>query len=111
MIPKRSFVVSFKASYDLLNDHYITFGFEQDESDVYNAFIVRYNGEISFDSLQDFYEGNYSEIYTYRVATDRGGPYSLTLDDPSLPAAVFSVEETAFYIQDEWQVSDVLSIQ
>ena len=104
-------LVSFKASYDLLNDHYITFGFEQDESDVYNAFIVRYNGEISFDSLQDFYDGNYSEIYTYRVATDRGGPYSLTLDDPTLPAAVFSVEETAFYIQDEWQVSDVLSIQ
>ena len=102
-------LTSIKASYDL-DDHYLTFGYETDESSVYNSFINRYNGEINFRSLDDFYANTHSRVETFAVATDYGGPFSLVRDDPTLPAARFDVEEKIMFIQDEWQVSDVLSL-
>ena len=90
-------LTSIKASYDL-DDHYLTFGYETDESSVYNSFINRYNGEINFRSLDDFYANTHSRVETFAVATDYGGPFSLVRDDPTLPAARFDVEEKIMFI-------------
>ena len=100
---------SIKGSYDL-DEHYLTFGYETDNSSVYNSFINRYNGEINFGSLEKFYANDHKRVETFAVATDAGGPFSLVRDDPKLPAARFDVEETIMFIQDEWQVNDTLSL-
>ena len=102
-------LMSIKGNLDL-DDHYITFGYETDSSSIYNSFINRYTGELNFSSLDDFYAGNYNRVEVFAVSIDSGGPYSLVRDDPALPAARFDIDETIMYIQDEWQVSDTLSL-
>ena len=102
-------LMSIKVNY-ALDSHYLTFGYETDSSSIYNSFINRYTGEVNFGSIEDYYAGNFNRVEVFRVATDHGGPYSLTRDDPALPAARFDIDETVFYIQDEFQVSDIFTL-
>ncbi len=94
--------LSFKLDYDL-GDHLITAGYEQEESSIYNLFIARYNGEVHFDSIDDFESGAWSYL---RFHTPISGNANV-----SDAAAAFDVEKTTFYIQDRWNVNDNLTLQ
>ena len=53
--------LTFKADYDN-DDHVYTFGYEEDNSDVVNLFIARYNGEVRFRSFEDYKNGIWSRL-------------------------------------------------
>ena len=92
---------TFKADYDL-GDHLLTFGYETEESDIYNLFIARYNGEIQFKSIDDFRNGLWSYL---RFAVPAAG-----VDAVDTAAADFQVEKSTFYLQDKWYVNDDLTV-
>ena len=93
---------AFKANYSM-GEHVFTAGFEYEEGTVINQFLARYNGEIRFDSIDDFETGDWSYL-RFQVPT-------AGLNDLDSISANFDVEQLSFYIQDAWTVSDKLSIQ
>ena len=100
-IEANSEYLTLKADYDL-GDHLITVGYETEESDIYNLFIARYNGEIYFDSIEDFRTGTWSYL---RFQTPITGPL-----DVDTAAADFKIEKNTFYLQDKWYVNDDLTV-
>ena len=94
-------VLIFKATYDN-DDNVITFGIERAETDVYNLFIARYNGEIQFNSIEDFEAGAWSYL---RFHTPIAGN-----DQVGTAAADFQIEKDTMYIQNKWYASDDLTI-
>jgi len=92
---------TFKATYDA-DDSEFTFGYEREESDIYNLFIARYNGEIHFDSVADFENGLWSYL---RFHTPIAGN-----DQVDTAAAAFSVEKDTLYAQNKWYASDDLTV-
>ena len=91
----------FKAEYDNDNN-VITFGIERAETSVYNLFIARYNGEIKFDSIDDFAAGTWSYL---RFHTPIAGN-----DQVGTAAADFGIEKDTVYIQNKWYADDDLTI-
>jgi len=93
--------VTFKLEYDA-DDHLYTMGIEQEESSVYNLFIARYNGEIQFDSIDNFQAGvwDYLRFHTPLAGNDQVGT----------AAANFEVDKTTMYVQDKWYASDDLTV-
>ena len=100
-IEANSEYLTFKADYDL-GDHLLTFGYETEESDIYNLFIARYNGEIQFKSIDDFRNGLWSYL---RFAVPAAG-----VEAVDTAAADFQVEKNTFYLQDKWYVNDDLTV-
>ena len=94
-------VLIFKATYDN-DDNVITFGIERAETDVYNLFIARYNGEIQFNSIEDFEAGAWSYL---RFHTPIAGN-----DQVGTAAADFQIEKDTMYIQNKWYASEDLTI-
>ena len=94
-------VLIFKATYDN-DDNVITFGIERAETDVYNLFIARYNGEIQFNSIEDFEAGAWSYL---RFHTPIAGN-----DQVGTAAADFQIEKDTMYIQNKWYASDDLTV-
>ena len=94
-------VLIFKATYDN-DDNVITFGIERAETDVYNLFIARYNGEIQFNSIEDFEAGAWSYL---RFHTPIAGN-----DQVGTAAADFQIEKDTMYIQNKWYASDDLTM-
>jgi len=94
-------ILVFKADYDN-DDNVLTFGVERTETDVYNLFIARYNGEIQFNSIEDFAAGAWSYL---RFHTPIAGN-----DQVGTAAADFKVEKDTMYIQNKWYASDDLTI-
>jgi len=93
---------SLKANY-IMDDHVLTAGFEYEEGNVQNQFLARYNGEVRFDSIDDFETGQWSYL-RFQVPTSG-------LNDLDSITANFDVEKFSYYIQDAWTVSDKLSVQ
>ena len=91
---------TFKLDYDL-GDHIITAGIETEDADIYNLFIARYNGEIHFNSIDDFANGAWSYL---RFHTPISGNANV-----SDAAAAFEVEKKTMYLQDKWYVNDDLT--
>jgi outer membrane receptor for ferrienterochelin and colicin len=92
---------TFKADYDL-GEHLLTAGYETEDSDIYNLFIARYNGEVTFNSIEDFAAGRWSYL---RFNTPITG-----VEDVDLAAADFKIEKETFYLQDKWYVNDDLTV-
>ena len=101
LINVESEFLTFKADYDN-DDHVYTFGYESDNSDVVNLFIARYNGEVRFDSFEDYKVGNWSRVRIHE-------PYA-GHDAVGTMAADFEVEKTSLYIQDKWFVNNDLTV-
>ena len=59
LINVESEFLTLKADYDN-DDHVYTVGYESDDSDVVNLFIARYNGEVRFNSFDDYKNGIWS---------------------------------------------------
>ena len=94
--------LTFKADYDN-DDHVYTFGYEEDNSDVVNLFIARYNGEVRFRSFEDYRNGIWSRLRIHE-------PYAGHTATRSM-AADFEVNKKTFYIQDKWYVNSDLTVQ
>jgi hypothetical protein len=101
LINVESEFLTLKADYDN-DDHLYTIGYESDNSDVVNLFIARYNGEVRFDSFEDYKNGIWSRLRIHE-------PYA-GHDAVGTMAADFEVEKTSLYIQDKWFVNNDLTV-
>lgn len=84
----------------VVGDHTLTFGYEQESRDFFNLFIPDATGTITFADVADLQSGAASSL-------GMSGSFSL---DPEDAAAEFGREIDSFYIQDEWQVNDAVTI-
>lgn len=94
------FTLKAKANYKA-GDHFFTFGAEYEDFSVFNLFIQEAEGEWNFDSIAEFASGDFSD---FRYENAAGS------NDINDGAASFGYNQTTFYGQDEWQVSDALSV-
>ena len=101
LINVESEFLTLKADYDN-DDHVYTIGYERDDSDVVNLFIARYNGEVRFNSFDDYKNGIWSRLRIHE-------PYA-GHDAVGSMAADFEVEKTSMYIQDKWFVNNDLTV-
>jgi len=88
-----------KGMYDF-NRHGLTFGYEREVLDVFNLFVQHTETEIRFDGIDNFRNGFASAIY-YNNA-----PSNI----PEDAAAVWGYDIDTVYIQDEFDLTDRLSI-
>ncbi|MDP4535556.1 TonB-dependent receptor [Alkalimonas collagenimarina] len=79
----------------LMDEHQIQFGVEYQEIDVFNVFVQNSLGNFFFDSIADFENRFASQIEYQNAFTNNSND----------GAAEFSYGNTAFYIQDTWDVS------
>ena len=94
-------VDQFKLSADyVLGDHTLTFGFERETRDIFNLFIPDATGTIVFADVAALQAGLASEFAM-------NGSYT---QDPSDAAASFKRNIDSFYLQDEWQASDSVTV-
>ncbi|MDX2413086.1 MAG: TonB-dependent receptor, partial [Woeseiaceae bacterium] len=84
----------------VLGDHTLTFGFERETRDIFNLFIPNATGTIVFADIAALQAGLASEF-------NMNGSFT---QDPSDAAASFERDIDSFYLQDEWQASDSVSI-
>lgn len=89
----------FKLDY-VWNDHLFTVGYEFFNQDVFNLFIQNSEGSYEFDSITDL-QNRVASSFSYQNAVTNNE------DDG---AAQFSYTKHTFYIQDEWTVSDELTL-
>ena len=84
----------------VLGDHTLTVGFEQETRDIFNLFIFDATGTIVFDDIAALQAGTASSI-------EMNGSFT---QDPRDAAATFERDINSYYLQDEWQVSDSLTL-
>ncbi len=94
------FTLKAKANYQA-GDHFFTFGAEYEDFSVFNLFIQEAEGEWLFNSINDFRNGDFAD-FRYENAAGTNN-----IDDG---AAEFGFSLTTFYVQDEWQATDALSL-
>jgi outer membrane receptor for ferrienterochelin and colicin len=83
------------------NEHLFTFGYEREDFSVFNLFIQEVQGEWVFNSINDFRLGNFSD---FRYENAAGS------NDQNDGAADFGYSIDTLYFQDEWEVSDKLTV-
>ena len=84
----------------VLGDHTLTFGVEQETRDIFNLFIPDATGTITFDSIADLQAGTAGAI-------EMNGSFTQIAADA---AAAFKRDINSFYLQDEWQVNDSVTV-
>lgn len=93
-------MLKFKGDYYLTDDHLITFGWEHEKLDIYNEFVFGSLGMTTFGSVADF-----EAIVGFHVFQD-----SITGNSKdALDEFVYTTD--TFYIQDEWSVTDDLTLR
>lgn len=90
----------FRGNYYFDNGHTMTFGYEQSDLDVFNVFVQHLETEMRFGSIDAFRTGNPFAIY-YNNAPS-GNPLDA--------AAIWGYSEHSAYIQDQFYLTDDLSI-
>jgi len=90
---------AFKGFY-ALNDHNLSFGIEREVLDVFNLFVQHTETEIRFDGIDNFRNGFADAIYYNNAPTQ----------DPNDAAAVWGYELNTIYGQDEFDLTDRLTI-
>ncbi|MGI2259171.1 TonB-dependent receptor [Shewanella sp. GXUN23E] len=81
-----------------LDAHTITAGYEYEKLNVFNLFMQHTQGEFRFNSIEDFENGLASRVY-YNNAAGTNNPNDV--------AANFSFAQHTFYVQDEYEFTDV----
>ncbi|GGX73583.1 Oar protein [Litorimonas cladophorae] len=95
-------LTSYKAKADYAaGQHNLTIGAELEDFEVFNLFIQEAEGEWVFDSIEDFRNGDFSD---FRYENAAG---SNNIDDG---AAKFGYQIWTAYVQDEWFVTDQLTL-
>jgi len=90
----------------VLGDHTLTFGYERETRDIFNLFIPNATGTIFFTG---------ATVADATAALQSGIADSIEMlgsftQNPNDAAASFEREINSFYIQDEWQVNDELTL-
>lgn len=90
----------------VVGDHTLTFGFEQESRDIFNLFIPDATGTITFTG---------ATVADATAALAAGTADSVVMlgsftQDPNDAAASFERDINSFYLQDEWQVNDELTL-
>ena len=91
--------VSIKGDYFLTDEHKLTFGWDNEVLDIYNLFVFGSLGFTDFASVSDF-ENNLG-FHVFQNSLD-GNPLSA--------ADEFEFTQNTFYIQDEWNATDELTV-
>ncbi|MEL7287113.1 MAG: TonB-dependent receptor, partial [Pseudomonadota bacterium] len=81
-----------------LDQHTITGGYEYEKLDVFNQFVQQTQGEWRFNSVDDFEAGQAARIYYNNAAGT---------NNPTDAAASFSYAQHTFYVQDEYNFTDL----
>ncbi len=84
-----------------LGDHTIKGGVDIQENNIFNTFLADALGNYSFNSLEDFINGNVRS-FRYNIGNIPGQPF---------PTADWSWTNTGIFIQDNWLVNDKLTVQ
>ena len=108
----------FQINIDAGNDHFLKFGAEINDLEVFNLFAINATGTLYFENLADFEQGLLSggtELFpnSEEIATGEaiGGDINAAPGgDINNAAALFSRRIYSIYAQDEWQATDQLSI-
>ncbi|MBT8068066.1 MAG: TonB-dependent receptor [Gammaproteobacteria bacterium] len=84
----------------VVGDHTLTFGVEQETRDIFNLFIPNATGTITFDDVDALRAGTAAEF-------NINGSFTGVAADA---AATFERDINSFYLQDEWQVNDAVTL-
>ena len=84
-----------------MGNHTLTFGADYREQDIYNQFVFASLGEYVFASIDDYRNGIH-DFYQLRLGSDPNDP---------VPAADWSWKNMGLFIQDNWAVTDRLTLQ
>ena len=84
----------------VINDHTLTFGFEQDTRDIFNLFIQDGTGTIVFVDQAALEAGTADSI-------NMNGSFTQDAKDAG---ATFARDINSYYLQDEWLVNDALTV-
>ena len=90
----------------IIGDHTLTFGIEQETRDIFNLFIPNATGTITFVG-DDFDEALAALQAGTADSIDMLGSFT---QDPTDASASFERDITSFYIQDEWQLNQDLTL-
>lgn len=82
--------------------HSVKFGFDYNSDKIYNLFGRTQYGAYIFNGIANFQSGNYYQYDLYRPAP------GYTIDDV---AARWTLNQWGLFIQDDWKVTDRLSVQ
>lgn len=108
----------FQINIDPANGHYVKIGAEISDLEVFNLFAINATGSLYFENFADFEQGLLSgggEFFPNADEIANGEAYAADINaaidgDINNAAARFSRQIYSFYIQDEYQASDQLSI-
>ncbi|MEJ8566837.1 TonB-dependent receptor [Elongatibacter sediminis] len=93
-------ITQWKASADwVIDDHTLTFGFEQETRDIFNLFIPDATGTIVFEDIDALRAGTAKEF-------SFNGSFT---QNPNDAAAAFERDIYSVYLQDEWQINDAFT--
>ncbi len=108
----------FQMNVDAGNGHFLKFGAELNDLQVFNLFAINATGSLYFENFADFEQGLLSggtELFPNadEIATGAalGGDINAAIDgDINNAAATFGRQIYSVYAQDEWQATDQLTI-
>ncbi|GMN04154.1 carboxypeptidase regulatory-like domain-containing protein [Erythrobacter sp. MTPC3] len=111
----------FQMNVDAGSGHFLKFGAEVNDLEVFNLFAINATGTLFFDGLEDFEQGLVADGAFSSVFADvddlvgggplGGGTIAAGIDgDINNAAARFGRQIYSVYAQDEWQATDQLSI-
>ena len=89
----------FKGRYDF-RDHFLTFGYEREDLDVYNLFVQHSETEIRFDGIDNFRDGFADAIYYNNAPSN----------NPADAAADWGYKVNTVYLQDEFYPTSKLKL-
>ena len=92
--------IALKGNYLFDNGHNLTFGYEHEDLDVFNLFVQHTETEIRFDGIENFRNGFADAIYYNNAPSN----------NPEDAAADWGYSIDTLYIQDEFDLTDRLSI-
>jgi hypothetical protein len=87
--------------------HELLIGVEREEIDIFNLFAQRTEGEYTFDNIAQFQQRSARRLQYQNAVLDVNGDGARNELDL---AASFTIGNDAFYIEDNWRISDDLSI-
>ena len=108
----------FQLNIDAGAGHFVKFGAEYNDLEVFNLFAVNATGSLYFQNFDDFREGLLTDGTRFFPNADQvangdsyGADINAAIDgDINNAAARFSRQTYSFYVQDEWEASDQLSV-
>ncbi|WP_419571803.1 TonB-dependent receptor [Rheinheimera sp.] len=98
-LAKKTLILAADGEY-LLDEHRLSFGYQLKRMDIFNLFLQRTKGEYVFNSIADFQNRAAASIRYQNSVTH----------NPDDVAANFVRDEHALYIQDEWVLTDELTL-